>query len=131
MSNTRESQVSEFYGLSESDITEQLESGTTLAQISASCGKNRSMLTRWIQADEQRSALCARARQLGAAAHEEKAEDEIRRAGDPFELSKAKELAHHFRWRASKLAPREYGDKLDVAHSGGVTLVTTAIDERL
>ncbi len=114
--------MSEFYGLSLEDITEKLESGSTLAQIAASCGKNRSMLTRWIQADEQRSASCARARQLGAAAHEERAEYEIRQASDPFELSKAKELAHHYRWRASKLAPREYGDKVETIHSGGVTV---------
>lgn len=106
--------MSDFFGTSEDEVIERLESGSTLAQIAASCGKNRSMLTRWLQADTQRSARSVRARQLGAAAHEERADDEIRGAQDAFELAKAKELAHHYRWRASKLSPREYGDKLDL-----------------
>jgi hypothetical protein len=40
--------------------------------------------------------------------------DGIAQAGDPFELAKAKELAHHYRWRASKIAPKLYGDKQSV-----------------
>jgi hypothetical protein len=35
-------------------------------------------------------------------------------ASDAFELAKAKELAHHYRWRASKIAPKLYGDRLQV-----------------
>ena len=42
------------------------------------------------------------------------ASDGIAQASDPFELAKAKELAHHYRWRASKIAPKLYGDKQSV-----------------
>ena len=32
-------------------------------------------------------------------------------ATNMFELAKARELAHHYRWRASKICPKLYGDK--------------------
>ena len=48
----------------------------------------------------------------------ERAETEIRDSADEFELKKAKELAHHYRWKASKIAPRDYGDKLEVNNTG-------------
>ena len=44
----------------------------------------------------------------------------INNAGDPFELAKAKEAAHHYRWQASKANPKGYGDKLDLTHGGTV-----------
>lgn len=34
--------------------------------------------------------------------------------GDKFELQRARELAYHYRWMASKRNPKKYGDKLDV-----------------
>lgn len=33
---------------------------------------------------------------------------------DKIEIQRARELAHHFRWMASKRNPKRYGDKLDV-----------------
>ena len=53
---------------------------------------------------------------------DERAGDVIQQAADPFELAKAKELAHHYRWRASKIAPRDYGDRIQADVGGGVTL---------
>lgn len=37
--------------------------------------------------------------------------------GDKFELQRARELAHHYRWMASKRNPKKYGEKLDVDHT--------------
>lgn len=37
------------------------------------------------------------------------------------EMTRARELAQHFRWRAAKLNPRQYGDKLDLTHRGVIT----------
>jgi hypothetical protein len=45
---------------------------------------------------------------------DEQALDAIDMARDGFTLSKAKEKAHHLRWRAAKIAPRDYGDKLGI-----------------
>ena len=35
------------------------------------------------------------------------------------------------KWRASKLAPKKYGDKLDLNHSGNVSLTEAEIDAKL
>jgi hypothetical protein len=72
-----------------------------------------SLLT-WIDADPERSARVREARAAMAKVWDEKAEDFILQAGDEFALKRARELAHHYRWRATKIAPREYGDKVDV-----------------
>jgi len=48
---------------------------------------------------------------MAAAAWDEKSELLLTNAKDNFELMKAKELAHHYRWRAKAIAPRDYGDK--------------------
>jgi hypothetical protein len=49
-----------------------------------------------------------------AAAYDEQAEQELRSATDLFQLAKARELAQHLRWRASKINPKAYGDRLEV-----------------
>lgn len=111
-----------FAGLSEDDIIHRIEDGEALATIAASVGRARSKLTEWLQADEARWERSARARASAAGAWDEKAEQELGDARDAFALAKAKERAHHYRWRASKIAPRQYGDKQHVEHSGGLTL---------
>lgn len=107
-----------FYGLTEDDVIVKIENGETLTRIAADVGKDKSMLSRWLAADEQRSARAREARIVAASSWDESAEDEIRNATDSFQLSRAKELAHHYRWRASKIAPKLYGDKLLQEHSG-------------
>ena len=49
---------------------------------------------------------------------DEKALSVVEQALDLFELQRAKELAHHYRWRASKTAPKDYGDKVTQEHTG-------------
>ena len=49
---------------------------------------------------------------------DEKALAGIEAAKDAFELAKAKEAAHHYRWRASKIAPSEFGDRQAIEHTG-------------
>ena len=43
-----------------------------------------------------------------------------------MDLAKARELAHHYRWRAAKIAPREYGDRVQVDQT--VTSLAVTID---
>ena len=45
-------------------------------------------------------------------------------AKSKLEVSKARELASHLRWRASKLAPATYGERLDLNHSGSMSIRT-------
>ncbi len=94
--------------------------GETLTAIAKRLTVAIAALLTWIDADSERSARVKEARIKAARAWEEAALDQIQDAKDPFELAKAKEAAHHLRWRASKIAPREYGDKLQ--HGGAEDL---------
>ena len=55
-----------------------------------------------------------------AGTFDEMARDELRSAADPFELARAREVASHLRWKASKADPGRYGDKLDVTADIGI-----------
>jgi hypothetical protein len=101
--------ILESFGIE--SICDELLNGETFTKIARKLGIARSALKRWIDADEARSARAREARIDAASAWDEKAEDCIELAGDPFELQRARELAHHYRWRASKIAPADYGDK--------------------
>lgn len=113
------------------EIIARIEAGEMLTAIAKSLGVDRANFNAWLKADKLRSARAHDARVSASAAWDEKAEQGIADAEDPFELSKAKEMAHHYRWRASKIAPKVYGDKLDVTATVGVTVQASPIDEQL
>ena len=53
--------------------------------------------------------------EISAQTYEEKAEIVLLDAeASTYEIQRARELAHHYRWKASKRNPRKYGDKLDM-----------------
>lgn len=87
--------------------------GNMLADIARAFGVNRSTLHYWVAdaSAPERSARVKDARTVAAAAWDEKAEALLLNAKDNFELMKAKELSHHYRWRAKAIAPRDYGDR--------------------
>lgn len=101
------------------ELCDAIVNGQSMTAFAEGVGASKSMLSRWIAADEERSACVREARIKSAATFDELALQRIDEAGDPFELSKAKEAAHHLRWRASKISPA-YGDKVDLKHSGGI-----------
>ena len=106
------------------ELCDRIQGGESQAAVAESLGVDRAELHRWVAAESQRSARVQLARANSAVVWDEKAEHEIRAAFDPFELSKAKELAHHYRWRASKISPA-YGDK--VQHGGAEDLPPIAV----
>jgi hypothetical protein len=120
--------MADFYGLSEEVILARIEDGETLTSIATSVKCSKSMISRWLHAEPERSARANLSRIAAAAAWDELAEQEIRKAADGFDLAKAKELAHHFRWRASKISPAAYGDKIEQIHRGAQPVY---IDEKL
>ena len=93
------------------------EDGSSLRGIANEVGVSIAALLNWIAAEPDRSARVREARAGMAKLWDEKAEDMLRQAEDEFGLKKAKELAHHYRWRASKTAPKEYGDQVEVKGS--------------
>lgn len=95
-----------------------IASGISFNQMSKQLDISMGSLLAWVEADPDRSARIRAARAQSAKFWDEKAEEEIRAAKDPLEMVKARELAHHFRWRAKVVAPREYGDKVTQEHTG-------------
>lgn len=90
----------------------------TLTEIAGDAGVSFWSLWAWLDSVPERSARAREARAKTAAIWDHEATRVIEQAGDQFELAKAKELAHHYRWRASKIAPREYGEKVQQEHTG-------------
>lgn len=102
--------------------------GYSQTAIAREMGIGVSTLSDWIAGDPERSAHVREARVSAARTFSEKAEIVIAEASDPFALAKAKELAHHYRWQASKASPREYGDKIEIEQK---TTLTDLTDEQL
>ena len=99
-------------------VCERLANGVTMTAIAEEIGVTVGKLSQWIASDEEHSARAREARIHAARIWDEKALSVIEQALDPFELQRAKELAHHYRWRASKTAPKEYGEKTTTEHTG-------------
>lgn len=119
--------VSEF-GLDA--ICDRIAAGGTLTAVAAEIGVGIATLLDWLEDDSERSARMKESRALAARIWDEKAEIGLMVASDPFELSKAKELAHHYRWRAKAISPREYGEKVQTEHTGkdGGPIAIAAVD---
>jgi hypothetical protein len=92
----------------------QIAEGRTMTAAAKDAGVSIGTLISWVEAVPERSARTREARSYAAKLWDEKALEGIEGADNVFALSKAKEVAHHLRWRASKIAPKEYGDKLAV-----------------
>jgi hypothetical protein len=99
--------------------------GTTMTQIARDIPVSIGSLIAWVAATAERSARVKEARAQSALVWDERALRVVEEATDPFELAKAREIGHHLRWRASKIAPREYGDKVQHTGDGGGPLAAT------
>jgi hypothetical protein len=119
------------YGIDK--ICEQLIAGESQTDIASEIGVSIQTLIAWIAAVDhpERSARAREARTFAARTYADMAESELRAANDPFKLAKARELASHFRWKASKADPGVFGDKSTVDLNATIELKPEQIDERL
>ena len=108
-------------------IVEMIQEGNTLTAIAAYLKVAVSTLIEYINKDTARSVRAREARENAAAVYVDEAENNIRIASDPFELAKAKELAHHLRWKAAKMSPKNFGDKIEVDNKGEVGLTVKVV----
>ena len=92
-------------------ICDEIANGGTMTDLAQKVGVTFGSLNAWIAADPDRVEQVRGARQAAARLWDEAAAAGISSATEPFELAKARELAFHYRWRASKIAPAEYGDR--------------------
>lgn len=104
----------------------------TMTRCAQNIGVSIGKLIEWIEASPERSARARQLRSFMAAHWDEKAEEVIEQAADQLGIAKARELAQHYRWRASKIAPRDYGEKVQVDANVGIhTLTDDQIDRKL
>jgi hypothetical protein len=89
-------------------ILDQIASGVGLRELAQRYNVTLRAVQCFLE-HPSRSARVLEARRQSAWLWDEKAEDEIRSAQDQLDISKAREIASHYRWRAAAIAPREYG----------------------
>ena len=113
-------------------LLDSIGSGVSLTQLAREADVSIGTLLAWIDDDPERSARVRDMRARTAKIWDERAEAVIAAAPDKFELERARELAHHYRWRAKAIAPREYGDKVQQEHTGkdGGPIALAAVDLR-
>lgn len=105
-------------------LCDRICAGESQTAIARDLGIGVATLCRWIAADVERSARVREARISAARSFDDMAEYELRSAGDAFELAKARELASHYRWKASKADPRGYGEKIEIDQKTTLTDLT-------
>lgn len=110
------------------EVCDRLVGGESQTAIAQSAGVHVATLCRWLASDPQRSARAREARLASAASFADLAAQRLEEAKDPFDLAKARELASHYRWKASKANPREFGEKIEIDQK---TTITDLTEEQL
>ena len=108
------------------------EQGKMQNQIARELGINDSILLKWLAADEKRSARARESRGKGAFVWDELAMEELQSIpldATPAQIARAREMAQHYRWRATKLGRADYGEKVDMNHSGSLNVVSQVLDD--
>jgi hypothetical protein len=108
----------------EETITDALMEGKSMRQIALMEGMpSRATMLRWLANKPEFAAKCARAREIQADVMDDKVLEAAEACNeDNFQSTKVKISA--YQWRASKLAPKKYGDKLDMNVTGELSLAT-------
>lgn len=103
------------------EVVDCILDGLSLNEIARRFEVRKASLLGWIASDSDRSARVSAARLMAADSHADDAEDLLRNAkGTKVEMSRAKELAHHLRWKASMADPRRFGTKVELSGAVGI-----------
>lgn len=108
-------------------ICEQLAAGKSLRKICRTTGMpTMPFVFKWLREDENFVAQYARAREAQA----ETLFDQIVDIADAADTSSMRGIEHAKiridarKWSAGKMAPKKYGDKIGVEHTGSINLAT-------
>lgn len=113
-------------------VCDQIIEGKSMRLICRELKIGIASLARWIAGNPMREARVAAARQTSADAFAEKAETVLVEAKTKIEISRARELASHYRWMASKTNPKRFGERLEVEQHTTVTDLSDAeLDAKL
>lgn len=77
---------------------------------------DRSTVHRWMAADPEFATKCARAREIQADTIFEDLQS-VADEGNPEDVQRAKLRVSTMQWRAAKLAPKKYGDAVQMKHT--------------
>jgi hypothetical protein len=110
-------------------IMVQLELGRSLVQVCKEPGlPDRETISRWIRDEPGYAAKYAYARAMQAdTLFSEMAEVEAKVQAGTMDSHAARVVLDSMRWRASKLAPKVYGDRLDVSVSDNRISISGAL----
>jgi len=118
----------------EEEIIDMLSEGKDYATVSKRFGCHVATFAKWIDATEERALAVSRARQQASFLFIQQAEDALSRPNmTNTEVTQARELASHLRWKAKAFNPRIFGDKQQIEMSGSVKaeLSDDDVDKRL
>jgi hypothetical protein len=118
----------DIYGIDK--VIQGIKDCKSITAIAVAAKVSKGTLIAWIAADSDRSTRVREARADTAMLWDEKAEQVLDDSKDFLSLAKAREIASHYRWRASKIAPKIYGDKQQVEHSGSVDIGASILAAR-
>lgn len=95
-------------------IIDEIIDGKTFREMASKRGVSISMLQKYL-ALEKHSARTREALLISSNSYADLGEEALKNAkGTIVEIQRARELAQHYRWKASKRAPKIYGDKMEV-----------------
>lgn len=97
-------------------IISMLIDGATYRMIAEKFKVPLSTLHNFLSSDEH-SARTQTALEISSSSFADKAEEHlksIKSKATNADVSRERELAHHYRWKASKRNPKKYGDKVDL-----------------
>ena len=112
-------------------ILDLMREGESLRKACAVFELPPSMFLRWVDAnkDLQEQYTQARARMLDVQAEMlEEIGDKAAKAETAVEVAGLRLKSDNRKWLLSKLAPKKYGDKLDLNHSGSIKTMTDMTD---
>lgn len=119
---------SEFSEEVAEEIIGGLMEGKSLVQVCDADGMpNRRTVMRWMEGNADFASRCARAREMQADLMDDKI-SELIESVTPESAPADRVKLSALQWRASKLAPKKYGDRLDLNHSGAIERIS---DEQL
>lgn len=103
------------YQFTEEEVIGMLHEGKSLKSIARHYKCAFAALWKWCHAESDRSARVRESMEYSSHMYAEMAEEVLLAADEnPMAISKARELAQHYRWMAKVRAPRVYGEKMQV-----------------
>lgn len=105
------------------DILDMFRDGYTFRAVCSEFGVSSRTMNKFLSLPENKDQYYA-VLQESADAYADKAEEVLLTApSDKNELYRARELAQHYRWLASKRNPKRFGDRLEVDQKTEATII--------